>query len=279
MARRLPLSSRPPLIGADRYLPPLGSADSSMACDVVPWWRPAPDTAGADENDLSLSPARGAGTGLVDLADSLWSLAQFTSFRPGAAASDGVRDTDGAGRLTRVSRPILLTACRARGGSATDPCWPVDVAAARDRSDAVHRWRMPALFSFARSDAVALDARAHTGAGKSLCYQLPAMILNRRFGVVTLVVTPLVALMVDQLQRLPPGLRGDALHANRTVRLFPSPGPPALDRLPHAPPWAASLTPPPRPLEYTHRRSRRPRCWRRPAAVSWMCSFSRPRSS
>ncbi|KAF3431093.1 hypothetical protein FNV43_RR25823 [Rhamnella rubrinervis] len=46
-----------------------------------------------------------------------------------------------------------------------------------------------------------------TGAGKSLCYQLPAMILPG----ITLVVSPLVALMIDQLKQLPPMIRGGLL--------------------------------------------------------------------
>ncbi|GAQ80266.1 Helicase conserved C-terminal domain containing protein [Klebsormidium nitens] len=43
-----------------------------------------------------------------------------------------------------------------------------------------------------------------TGAGKSLCYQLPALLLPS----LTLVISPLVALMTDQLQHLPPCLPG-----------------------------------------------------------------------
>lgn len=46
-----------------------------------------------------------------------------------------------------------------------------------------------------------------TGAGKSLCYQIPAMILPG----ITLVVSPLVALMIDQLKQLPPVIRGGLL--------------------------------------------------------------------
>ncbi|XP_027488905.1 ATP-dependent DNA helicase Q4-like, partial [Corapipo altera] len=37
-----------------------------------------------------------------------------------------------------------------------------------------------------------------TGTGKSLCYQLPALLYHRNSGALTLVVSPLVSLMDDQ---------------------------------------------------------------------------------
>ncbi|XP_062110601.1 ATP-dependent DNA helicase Q-like 5 isoform X2 [Humulus lupulus] len=51
-----------------------------------------------------------------------------------------------------------------------------------------------------------------TGAGKSLCYQLPAMILPG----ITLVVSPLVALMIDQLRQLPPMIQGGLFCSSQT---------------------------------------------------------------
>lgn len=52
-----------------------------------------------------------------------------------------------------------------------------------------------------------------TGAGKSLCYQLPAMILTG----LTLVVSPLVALMIDQLKRLPPVIQGGLFSSSQVL--------------------------------------------------------------
>ncbi|KAK2966577.1 hypothetical protein RJ640_030786 [Escallonia rubra] len=55
-----------------------------------------------------------------------------------------------------------------------------------------------------------------TGAGKSLCYQLPARVLPG----LTLVVSPLVALMIDQLKQLPRVIRGGLLCSSQACLLY-----------------------------------------------------------
>lgn len=55
-----------------------------------------------------------------------------------------------------------------------------------------------------------------TGSGKSLCYQLPALLYARYKKYITIVVSPLISLMEDQMANFPSALRAVSLHSNQS---------------------------------------------------------------
>ena len=77
-------------------------------------------------------------------------------------------------------------------------------------------WQPEILAAVCRGEDVL--AILPTGGGKSLCYQLPAFLDEHgAANTLTLVVSPLIALMKDQLDNLPPALRAETVAINSSM--------------------------------------------------------------
>ncbi|OTF70874.1 ATP-dependent DNA helicase Q4-like protein, partial [Euroglyphus maynei] len=59
---------------------------------------------------------------------------------------------------------------------------------------------------------------APTGFGKSICYQVAAYCYWQRFHSITIVISPLISLMQDQIRNLPEQLRGVCINSNQSER-------------------------------------------------------------
>lgn len=137
--------------------------------------------------------------------------------RPSARAST----PDSA--LPRPSAP--MGAAAAPGGAPAEPPEPAAFDAPEPPPSPALRQALGEYFGFdafrpgqvavcqAMLDGQDTLAVMPTGAGKSLCFQLPAMLLDG----VTVVVSPLVALMKDQLDGLPPPVYERATLLNSTL--------------------------------------------------------------
>jgi ATP-dependent DNA helicase RecQ len=99
---------------------------------------------------------------------------------------------------------------------------PVQLEAGEEEklTEALHRYFEHAAFRSGQAETIAAVQRGEsvlavmpTGAGKSLCYQLAALLLPGT----TLVISPLIALMKDQLDGLPADIMAQATQLNHTL--------------------------------------------------------------
>src|SRR5829696_3038839 len=117
-------------------------------------------------------------------------------------------------RRRRYGRPSMSVAIENVALPGLGPPPPAPVARSRDPEGALHEVFGFESFRPGQREAVeaAVDGRdvlvvMPTGSGKSLCYQLPALMRDD----LTLVVSPLVALMQDQVDALRARGVGDAV--------------------------------------------------------------------
>lgn len=168
--------------------------------------QPAALTAWAELADELGDP--GAATRLRERAVALWA-GRAAALLPDLAATPVARERDPAvAPPEEFADPDLVAA-----DAAPVEASPEVLAAARDLFgyDRLRPGQTRVIEQTMRG--VDTLATMPTGAGKSLCYQLPAMLLPG----VTLVISPLIALMQDQVASLPPAVAARTTLINSAI--------------------------------------------------------------
>ncbi|CAH0584302.1 unnamed protein product [Chrysodeixis includens] len=102
------------------------------------------------------------------------------------------------------------------------PLYHYDQDISRDLDEALHKFGHK---SFRSGQKVAIKRILcgmssllilSTGGGKSLCYQLPAYLYSQKYKCITLVISPLVSLMEDQVLNVPEFLKAGCYHTNQS---------------------------------------------------------------
>ena len=127
--------------------------------------------------------------------------------RPGAAAAAAAA-LEAREKLEKPG-PALAAACASALLDPTDQAL-TDILRRAFGHEAFRPGQLEVIRRVARGGSTL--ALLPTGAGKSLTYQLPALL----FPGLTLVISPLLALMADQLRGLPPALPGAALRSDQS---------------------------------------------------------------
>uniref|UniRef100_A0A1I8ILA0 DNA 3'-5' helicase n=1 Tax=Macrostomum lignano TaxID=282301 RepID=A0A1I8ILA0_9PLAT len=169
------------------------------------------------------APAEDDGIGEEEFSDSL---VATPAAAPSVdlAALEAARPPDFPGDLRTVQRPHSAAG---EGGGPPPHIEPLADEVPTSEVRALLRRFGHADFRPGQADAIGrvLAGRSAlvvmtTGAGKSLCYQLPALLYHsKRAGAVALVISPLQALMEDQLSRLPACLPAACLHSGQSAEL------------------------------------------------------------
>lgn len=93
---------------------------------------------------------------------------------------------------------LLLVLMVDRGHAAPNSQWDQQLRKALDRLGhrSLHPWQIPVLTAWReKKDVIVLSG---TGSGKSLCFQLPALVGNRP----AVIISPLISLMRDQCEQM-----------------------------------------------------------------------------